>query len=146
MNLVLLKLNQLPQGLNDTQICELLEVSSTQLKNLRHAVVAKKTASLDMKLGSERDGSTLSEMLCDEQSTVNYDDFQWEEVKKSLGDEAKIALNNDQELLRRNVVNEESLQSIANEIGISRERVRQKVDRAKKFLATKLIEHRELVG
>ena len=146
MNLVLLKLNQLPQGLNDTQICELLEVSSSQLKNLRHAVVAKKTASLDMKLGSERDGSTLSEMLCDEQSTVNYDDFQWEEVKKSLGDQAKIALNNDQELLRRNVVNEESLQSIANEIGISRERVRQKVDRAKKFLATKLIEHRELVG
>lgn len=146
MNLVLLKLNQLPQGLNDTQICELLEVSCSQLKNLRHAVVAKKTASLDMKLGSERDGSTLSEMLCDEQSIVNYDDFQWEEVKKSLGDQAKIALNNDQELLRRNVVNEESLQSIANEIGISRERVRQKVDRAKKFLATKLIEHRELVG
>ena len=67
-------------------------------------------------------------------------------MKKSLGDQAKIALNNDQELLRRNVVNEESLQSIANEIGISRERVRQKVDRAKRFLATKLIEHRELVG
>ena len=146
MNLVLLKLNQLPQGLNDAQICELLDVSSTQLQNLRRAVVAKKTASLDMNLGSERDGSTLSEMLCDEQSTVNYDDFQWEEVKKSLGDQAKIALNNDQELLRRNVVNEESLQSIANVVGISRERVRQKVDRAKKLLATKLIEHRELVG
>ncbi len=146
MNLVLAKLNQLPQGLNDEQICELLEVSDTQLKNLRHAFVAKRIASLDMKLGADRDGSTLTELLCDEQSTLNYDEFQWEAVKRSLGDQAKIALNNDQELLRRNVVDEQSLQSIANEIGISRERVRQKVDRAKKHLATIMIEHRDLVA
>ncbi len=44
------------------------------------------------------------------------------------------------------MIDEESLQSIANEIGISRERVRQKVERAKKQLAAKLIEHRQLVA
>ena len=55
-------------------------------------------------------------------------------------------MNHDQVLLRRNVIDDESLQSIANEVGISRERVRQKVDRAKKQLASKLIEHRELVA
>ena len=55
-------------------------------------------------------------------------------------------MNNDQELLRRNVVEEQGLQSIATEIGISRERVRQKVDRAKRYLAAVLIEHRDLVA
>ena len=145
MNLVLMKLNQLPFGLSDEQICSILEVSDTQLKNLRHAVLAKKTASLDLQIGSDRDGSTLSDMLPDEQSLLNYDAFQWEQVKKCLDDQAKCALNNDQELLRRNVLDEVSLQSIANEIGISRERVRQKVDRAKKKLACILIDHRELV-
>ena len=145
MNLVLMKLNQLPFGLSDEQICSILEVSDTQLKNLRHAVLAKKTASLDLQLGSDRDGSTLSDMLPDEQSLLNYDAFQWEQVKKCLDDQAKCASNNDQELLRRNVLDEVSLQSIANEIGISRERVRQKVDRAKKKLACILIDHRELV-
>ncbi len=84
-------------------------------------------------------------MLPDEQSLLNYDAFQWEQVKKCLDDQAKCASNNDQELLRRNVLDEVSLQSIANEIGISRERVRQKVDRAKKKLACILIDHRELV-
>ena len=146
MNLALTKLNQLPSGLNDEQICKLLEVSDTQLKNLRHAFAAKSTASLDMNLGSDMDSSTLSDILCDEQSIPNFDKFQWDEVKKCLRDHAKLAMNNDQELLRRNVVEEQSLQSIANEIGISRERVRQKVDRAKRYLAAVLIEHRELVA
>ena len=93
-----------------------------------------------------RDSSTLSDILCDEQSIPNFDKFQWDEVKKCLRDHAKLAMNNDQELLRRNVVEEQSLQSIATEIGISRERVRQKVDRAKRYLAAVLIEHRDLVA
>ncbi|MDC0315938.1 sigma-70 family RNA polymerase sigma factor [Synechococcus sp. AH-551-G15] len=146
MHHMLLKLNHLPPGLNEQQICEHLEISDVQLQNLRHALVAKRTTSLDMKLGSDGDGSTLSEMLCDEQSTLNIDKFQWEIVRDRLEVQKKSAINNDQVLLRRNVVDDESLQSIANEIGISRERVRQKVERAKKQLASKLIEHRELVS
>ncbi len=145
MNLALMKLNQLSQGLKDDQICKLLNVSHPQLKNIRHAVVSKRTTSLDIKLGSNRDGSPLTEMLCDEQSILNCDDFRWDEVKKCLVEQRNFAPNNDQELLHRNVVDEESLQSIANELGISRERVRQKVDRAKKHLATILIEHRVLL-
>ena len=145
MHHMLLKLNHLPPGLNEQQICEHLEISDVQLQNLRHALVAKRTTSLDIKLGSDGDGSTLNEMLCDEQSTLNIDKFQWEIVRDRLEVQKESAINNDQVLLCRNVVDNESLQSIANEIGISRERVRQKVERAKKQLASKLIEHRELV-
>ena len=146
MNQLLTKLNHLPKGLTDPEICEQLQISHEQLRNLRHALVAKRPASLDMRIGSESDGSTMSELLCDEQSTLHIEEFQWEAVRDSLELHNKFALNNDQELLRRNVINEESLQSIANEIGISRERVRQKVDRAKKQLATTLIEHRQLIA
>ena len=146
MHHMLLKLNHLPPGLNEPQICEHLQISDAQLHNLRHARVAKSTTSLDMKLGSDGDGSTLNELLGDEQSTLNIDKFQWEIVRDRLEVQKESAINNDQVLLRRNVVDDESLQSIANEIGISRERVRQKVERAKKQLASKLIEHRELVA
>ena len=146
MHHMLVKLNHLPAGLNEQEVCEHLDISDVQLKNLRHALVAKRTSSLDMKLGSDGDGSTLNEMLCDEQSILNIDQFQWEIVRQRLELQAEFAVNNDQVLLRRNVVDDESLQSIANTIGISRERVRQKVERAKKQLAAQLIEHRELVA
>ncbi|MDA7433411.1 sigma-70 family RNA polymerase sigma factor [Synechococcus sp. AH-601-N10] len=146
MHHMLVKLNHLPAGLNEQEVCEHLDISDVQLKNLRHALVAKRTSSLDMKLGSDGDGSTLNEMLCDEQSILNIDQFQWEIVRQRLQLQAEFAVNNDQVLLRRNVVDDESLQSIANTIGISRERVRQKVERAKKQLAAQLIEHRELVA
>ena len=85
-------------------------------------------------------------MLCDEQSTVDIDQFQWEIVRDMLEMQMELAMNYDQVLLRRHVIDDESLQSIANDIGISRERVRQRVERAKKQLASKLIEHRELVA
>ena len=146
MHHMLVKLNHLPAGLNEQEVCEHLDISDVQLKNLRHALVAKRTSSLDMKLGSDGDGSTLNEMLCDEQSILNIDQFQWEIVRQRLELQAEFAVINDQVLLRRNVVDDESLQSIANTIGISRERVRQKVERAKKQLAAQLIEHRELVA
>ena len=146
MHHMLVKLNHLPAGLNEQEVCEHLDISDVQLKNLRHALVAKRTSSLDMKLGSDGDSSTLNEMLCDEQSILNIDQFQWEIVRQRLELQAEFAVNNDQVLLRRNVVDDESLQSIANTIGISRERVRQKVERAKKQLAAQLIEHRELVA
>ena len=146
LNQLITKLNHLPRGLTDPEICDQLHISDEQLKNLRHALVAKRPTSLDMRLGGDGDGSTLSEMLCNEQSTLHIDKFQWEAVRDSLELHTKLAQNNDQELLRRNVIGEESLQSIANEIGISRERVRQKVERAKKQLAAKLIEHRQLVA
>ena len=146
MHHMLVKLNHLPAGLNEQEVCEHLDISDVQLKNLRHALVAKRTSSLDMKLGSDGDGSTLNEMLCDEQSILNIDQFQWEIVRQRLELQAEFAVNNDQVLLRRNVVDDESLQSIANTIGISRERVRQNVERAKKQLAAQLIEHRELVA
>ena len=146
MHHMLLKLNHLPPGLNEQQICEHLEISVVQLRNLRHALVAKRTTSLDMKLGSDGDGSTLNELLCDEQSILDINRFQWEIVRDMLVMQTEFAMNHDQVLLRRNVIDDESLQSIANEIGISRERVRQKVERAKKQLASKLIEHRELVA
>ena len=146
MHHMLLKLNHLPPGLNEQQVCERLDISVVQLRNLRHALVAKRTTSLDMKLGSDGDGSTLNELLCDEQSTLDIDKFQWEIVRDTLEIQTEFAMNHDQVLLRRNVIDDESLQSIANEIGISRERVRQKVERAKKQLASKLIEHRELVA
>ena len=99
-----------------------------------------------MKLGSDGDGSTLNAMLCDEQSTLDIDNSQWEIVRDMLDMQTEFAMNHDQMLLRRNVIDDESLQSIADEIGISRERVRQKVERAKKQLAFKLIDHRELVA
>ena len=146
MHHMLVKLNHLPAGLNEQEVCEHLDISDVQLKNLRHALVAKRTSSLDMKLGSDGDGSTLNEMLCDEQSILNIDQFQWAIVRQRLELQAEFAVNNDQVLLRRNVVDDQSLQSIANTIGISRERVRQKVERAKKQLAAQLIEHRELVA
>ena len=146
MHHMLLKLNHLPSGLNEQQVCESLDISVVQLRNLRHALVAKRTTSLDMKLGIDGDGSTLNEMLCDEQSTLDIDKFQWEIVRDMLEMQTEFAMNYDQVLLRRNVIDDESLQSIANEIGISRERVRQRVERAKKQLASKLIEHRELVA
>ena len=127
MHHMLLKLNHLPPGLNEQQVCEHLEISVVQLRNLRHALVAKRTSSLDMKLGSDGDGSTLNEMLCDEQSTLDIDNSQWEIVRDMLEMQTEFAMNHDQVLLRRNVIDDESLQSIANENGISRERVRQKV-------------------
>lgn len=146
MHHMLLKLNHLPPGLSEQQVCEHLNISDVQLQNVRHALVAKRTTSLDMKLGSDADGSTLNEILCDEQSILDIDRFQWEIVRDMLEMQTEFAMNHDQVLLRRNVIDDESLQSIANEIGISRERVRQKVDRAKKQLASKLIDHRELVA
>ena len=146
MHHMLLKLHHLPPGLNEQQVCERLDISVVQLRNLRHALVAKRTTSLDMTLGSDGDGSTLNEMLCDDQSTLDIDKIQWEIVRDMLEMQTEFAMNHDQVLLRRNVIDDESLQSIANEIGISRERVRQKVERAKKQLASKLIEHRELVA
>ena len=116
-----------------------------QLRNLRHALVAKRTTLLDIKLGSDGDGSTLNEMLCDQQSTLDIDKFQWEIVRDMLEMQTDFTMNHDQVLLRRNVIDDESLQSIANEIGISRDRFRHKVDRSKKQPASKLIEYRELV-
>ena len=83
--------------------------------------------------------------MCDDRTTLDTDQFQWEAVRESLEVQAEFDLNNDLELLRRNVVDGESLQSIADEIGLSRERVRQKVTAAKNRLAHRMIEHRELV-
>ena len=146
MNLMLVKLNHLPAGLDDHQICEHLEISAVQLENLRKANTVKRTASLDKLLGTDGDGFSLGEMLCDDRTTLNTDQFQWEAVRESLEVQAEFDLNNDLELLRRNVVDGESLQSIAEDIGLSRERVRQKVTATKNRLANRLIEHRELVA
>ena len=146
MNLMLVKLNHLPEGLNNRQICEHLEISAVQLENLRKANTVKRTASLDKQLGADSDGLALGEILCDDRTTLNIDQFQWEAVRESLEVQAEFDLNNDLELLRRNVVDDESLQSIAEEIGLSRERVRQKVTAAKNRLAHRMIAHRELVA
>ena len=91
MHHMLVKLNHLPAGLNEQEVCEHLDISDVQLKNLRHALVAKRTSSLDMKLGSDGDGSTLNEMLCDEQSILNIDQFQWEIVRQRLEVQAEFA-------------------------------------------------------
>ena len=48
--------------------------------------------------------------------------------------QTEFTMNHDLVLLRRNVIDDESLQSIANEIGISRDRVRQKAELAKNNL------------
>lgn len=99
LNQLITKLNHLPRGLTDPEICDQLHISDEQLKNLRHALVAKRPTSLDMRLGGDGDGSTLSEMLCVEQSTLYIDKFQWEAVRDSLELQTKLAQNNDQELL-----------------------------------------------
>ena len=146
MNLKLIKLNQLPKGLLDQEICDELEVSPEQLKNLRLAQLAKTPKSLEMKLGSEGEGSALSEILHDERTTLNTDKFKWEAVRDSLEVQAEFEQNNDLELLRRNIVDGESLQAMAEEIGLSRERLRQILNSAKRRLASRMIEHRELVA
>ena len=145
MNLMLVKLGHLPSGLDDQQICKRLEVSELQLRNLRNALIAKRTTSLDKQLGNDGDGSCLGVILPDESTTLDFDQFQWDEVREILEIQEISDINNDLYLLRRNVVDGESLQSLADEIGRSRERVRQRVKTAKKRLAARLIKHRELV-
>ena len=145
MNLTLTKLNHLPPGLTNEEICAELEISKEQLKNVRKAQVAKTPKSLDMKLGGDSDKSVLVELLCDERTTLNIDEFKWEAVRDSLEVQADFAENNEIELLRRNVVDGESLQAMAEEIGLSRERLRQILNSAKRRLALRMIEHRELV-
>ena len=145
MNVMLVRLNHLPAGLTEQQMCEHLEISQSRLKTIQCALVAQKVASLDKQLGSDGDGFSLGELMCDDRTTLNIDQFQWEAVRESLEVQAEFDLNNDLELLRRNVVDGESLQSIADEIGLSRERVRQKVTAAKNRLAHRMIAHRELL-
>jgi RNA polymerase primary sigma factor len=135
----------LPSGLDDQQICKRLEVSELQLRNLRNALIAKRTTSLDKQLGIDGDGSCLGVILPDESTTLDFDQFQWDEVREILEAQEISDINNDLYLLRRNVVEGESLQSLADEIGRSRERIRQRVKTAKKRLAARLIKHRELV-
>ena len=67
-------------------------------------------------------------------------------MRYSLEVQAEFAQNNEIELLRRNVVDGESLQTMAEEIGVSRERLRQMLNSAKRRLALRMIEHRELVA
>ena len=145
MNLMLVKLGHLPSGLDDQQICTRLEVSEPQLRNLRNALIAKRTTSLDKQLGNDGDGSCLGVTLPDASTTLDLNQFQWDEVREILESQEISDINNDLYLLRRNVVEGESLQSLADEIGRSRERVRQRVENAKKRLALRLIKHRELV-
>ena len=146
MNLMLVKLGHLPSGLDDQQICKRLEVSELQLRNLRNALIAKRTMSLDMQLGNDGDASSLGVIVPDESTTLGVDQFQWDEVRDILEVQEQTDINNDFYLLHRNVVEGESLQSLAEEIGRSRERIRQRVKTAKERLAARLITHRELVG
>ncbi len=146
MNQTVTKLNQLPPGLTSKEICEELEISEEQLKNVRLAQVAKDPKSIDMHLGNDSNKSVLGDVLPDERSTLNIDKFKWEAVRDSLEVQAEFAQNNEIELLRRNVVDGESLQVMAKEIGISRERLRQLLNRTKRHLALRMIEHRELVA
>jgi len=146
MNLKLAKLNQLPKGLLDQEICEELEISLEQLKNLRKAQLAKSPASLETKVGSEGDGSCLSEFLADERTTLDIDKFQWEIVRESLEVIVEFDQKGDLDLLRRNLVDGTSLQALAKEEGISREHLRQRLNSAKRRLASRMIEHRELVA
>ena len=146
VNLMLVRLGHLPSGLDDQQICKRLEVSKLQLRNLRNALIAKRTMSLDMQLGNDGDASSLGVIVPDESTTLGVDQFQWDEVRDILEVQEQTDINNDFYLLHRNVVEGESLQSLADEIGRSRERIRQRVKTAKKRLAALLITHRELVG
>ena len=66
-------------------------------------------------------------------------------MRDSLKVPAELAHSNDLELLRRNVVDSESLQSIAEELGFSRELLRKRLNKTKTRLASRLIEHRELL-
>tara|TARA_B100001173_G_scaffold239208_1_gene208941 strand:- start:807 stop:1118 length:312 start_codon:yes stop_codon:yes gene_type:complete len=102
--------------------------------------------SLDMQLGNDGDASSLGVIVPDESTTLGVDQFQWDEVRDILEVQEQSDINNDFYLLRRNVVEGESLQSLAEEIGRSRERIRQRVKTAKERLAARLITHRELVG
>lgn len=146
MNLKLAKLNQLPKGLLDQEICEELELSPEQLKNLRLAQLAKSPASLETKIGSEGDGSCLSELLPDERTTLDIDKFQWEAVRESLEAQVEFDQRGELNLLHRNLVEGVSLQDLAKEEGISREHLRQRLNSAKRRLASRMIEHRELVA
>ena len=148
MNLLLTKLSQLPVETPKAVICEELKITEAQLENLYKARQTRWLGSLDAHLSGapSGEGSTIGELVWDETSTLDVEKFQWDGVQETLRSRLESDHNSDNDILVRNAVNNESLQSISKDLGISRERARQKAQRARRRLATSLEEYRHLVA
>ena len=148
MILLFTKLSQLPVETPKAVICEELKITEAQLENLYKARQTRWLGSLDAHLSGapSGEGSTIGELVWDETSTLDVEKFQWDGVQETLRSRLESDRNSDNDILVRNAVNNESLQSISKDLGISRERARQKAQRARRRLATSLEEYRHLVA
>ena len=143
----LAKLRSLPAGMTPDEICAALDITDRQLENLKAAAQMQRVASLDARVkGSEADNSTIGELIADESSTLDPESLVWEEESDAIAHALEVDLHGHVELMRRNVVDGESLSALGKERGICRERTRQIVLKTKDRLAMKLCNYRELVA
>ena len=143
----LAKLRSLPAGMTPDEICAALDITDRQLENLKAAAQMQRVGSLDARVkGSEADNSTIGELIADESATLDPESLVWEEASGAIAYALEVDLHGHIELMRRNVVDGESLSALGKERGICRERTRQIVLKTKDRLAIKLCSYRELVA
>ena len=143
----LAKLRSLPAGMTPDEICDALGITDRQLEHLKAAAQMQRVGSLDARVkGSEADNSTIGELIADESSTLDPESLILEEASDAIADALEVDMHGQIELMRRNVVDGESLSALRKEPGICRERTRQIVIKTKDRLAIKLCSYRELVA
>lgn len=144
---LLVKLGHLPVGMKPAEICEELNITDKQLESLVAAAQTQRVASLDARVkGTESDNSTIGELIADETTELDPENLVWEEASDAIRFAMSTDMHGHIELLRRNVIDGETLASLGKERGICRERTRQITVKAKERLAVKLSGFRELVA
>ena len=118
-------------ALSRASLAEELGVSLEKLREVEEAAVISTSVSLDNPLKSGE--GTLADLLADPNSEIEAD---WD---STLALDALKHLSEDQQdLLKRNLIKEESLQAIGKEIGATRDTMRRRKDRALRRLRRQL--------
>ena len=118
-------------ALSRASLAEELGVSLQRLREVEEAAVISTSVSLDNPLKSGE--GTLADLLADPNSEIEAD---WD---STLALDALKHLSEDQQdLLKRNLIKEESLQAIGKEIGATRDTMRRRKDRALRRLRRQL--------
>ena len=143
---MLIRLRNLPQGMKPDEICEILGITKPQLETLKAAAQMQQRP-LDARVkGFEHENSTIGELIADETTELDPENLVWEEASDAIAHAMATDMHGHMELLRRNVVDGETLSSLGKERGICRERTRQITLKAKQRLTVRLSGFRELVA
>ena len=108
------------------ELMEILSVDRKKLQQIENYSVLLRTASLDKVIGVDGDAFTLGDMVADPNDQYqNLDDQMDDEiVKRTLWKEVDSLGDQHAEIIRLRYQDQKTLQTVGDELGITRERVR----------------------